>query len=143
MQQYREMGEMPYVQMRKQQAVGFIRQDIGRFVWLCIKRFIYYWASPPRPGVWWSVHARRSLFLASSILLFWGLARAVRKRKPGAWLFVLLFLSYPAVYYITFPHPRYRHPLEPVIFLLAFFLISEAEIHGRPIGAASAPDLVQ
>jgi 4-amino-4-deoxy-L-arabinose transferase-like glycosyltransferase len=134
MHQYQTMGESAYIEMRRQQAVEFIKQDIGRFAWLCTKRFIYYWSSSPRPGVWWSVHARRSLFLTSSILLFWGLGRTVRKRKPGASLFLLLFLTFPAVYYVVFPHPRYRHPLEPLIFLLGVFLISEAEIHGRPIG---------
>lgn len=135
LRQYQTMGEGAYIKMRRQQAVDFIKQDIPRFSWLCTKRFIYYWSSSPRPGVWWSVHGRRSLFLTSSILLFWGLGRAVRKRKPGAGLLLLLFLTFPIVYYVVFPHPRYRHPLEPLIFLVGIFLISEAEIHGRPIGA--------
>jgi hypothetical protein len=136
--QYQTMGETSYIQMRRQQAVEFIKQDIGRFAWLCTKRFIYYWSSSPRPGPWWSVHARRSLFLTSSILLFWGLGRSVRKRKPGAILFLLLFLTFPDVYYVVFPHPRYRHPLEPLIFLLGIFLISEMEIRRRPIGGVAS-----
>jgi hypothetical protein len=39
---------------------------------------------------------------------------------------------------VAFPHPRYRHPLEPLIFLLGIFLISEATVHGKPIGGDSA-----
>jgi hypothetical protein len=54
------------------------------------------------------------------------LARALRKKKPGAALLLLLFASYPTIYYFVFPHPRYRHPLEPAILILGVFLISEA-----------------
>jgi 4-amino-4-deoxy-L-arabinose transferase-like glycosyltransferase len=133
-QQYRDMGEKAYVQMRKQQALTFIHGDWGRFAWLCTKRFIYYWDGPPRADAWWIAAGRNSFLLASSILLFWGLGRAVRKRKQGAGLFLLLFVTFPVVYYVVFPHPRYRHPLEPLIFLLSMFLISEATIKGRRIG---------
>ena len=139
MNQFRSIGEIAYIQLRKQQALAFIKEDWGRFAWLCVKRFIYYWSGTPRADVWWIAQARSSLLLASSVLMFWGLGRAVRKRKPGAWLLVLLFVTFPAVYYVVFPHPRYRHPLEPMVFLLGIFLISEAEINGRPIGGSDSP----
>jgi hypothetical protein len=29
------------------------------------------------------------------------------------------------VYYFVFPHARYRHPIEPELFILAVFLLSE------------------
>jgi 4-amino-4-deoxy-L-arabinose transferase-like glycosyltransferase len=138
LQQYRSYGEKAYIQMRRQQAVNFIRADLGRFAWLCTKKFIYYWDGPPRADAWWIEQGRHSFLLATSVLLFWGLGRALRKHKPGAALFLLLFLTFPDVYYVAFPHPRYRHPLEPLIFLLGIFLISEAEIHGRPIAGCPA-----
>lgn len=132
--QYQEMGELVYIAMRKQQAMDFIREDRGRFVWLCMKRFIYYWAGVPKGSeIWWLAQTKNSLFLASSVLMFWGLGRAIRKRRPGAWLFFWIILLYPLVYYIVFPYPRYRHPIEPLIVILGIFLISEAEVHGRPI----------
>jgi hypothetical protein len=59
------------------------------------------------------------------VLAIWGLARAIRKKKPGAWLFLLLVLSYPTTYYFVFPHARYRHPIEPELLILIVFLISE------------------
>jgi hypothetical protein len=31
------------------------------------------------------------------------------------------------LYYIVFPHPRYRHPIEPELGLLMVYVISEAE----------------
>jgi uncharacterized membrane protein YfhO len=66
------------------------------------------------------------LFLASSVLAIWGLGRALRQKRPGAWLFAGLILTYPTVYYFVFPHARYRHPLEPELFILMVFLLCEA-----------------
>jgi hypothetical protein len=70
---------------------------------------------------------RKFLFAASSMLAFWGLGRALRKHKPGAWLFFWLIFSYPLVYYFLFPHPRYRHPIEPELGILMLYVISGAE----------------
>jgi hypothetical protein len=85
MRRYRELGELAYVAERKQQAMAFIRADYGRFARLSGKRFIYYWGGLPRlaenPDL---APFKNSLFLASSVLCFWGLGRALRKRKPGS-----------------------------------------------------------
>jgi hypothetical protein len=59
------------------------------------------------------------------VLAILGLARAIRKKKPGAWLFLLPALTYPAAYYFIFPHARYRHPIEPELLILMVFIISE------------------
>ena len=48
-------------------------------------------------------------------------------------MFFWLILCYPAIYYFVFPYPRYRHPIEPMIVILGVFLISEAEVRGRPL----------
>src|SRR5262249_7728009 len=67
-----------------------------------------------------------SIFLASSLLSLGGLLLAVKRRVHGVFLFVALVLAYPVVYYFTFPHPRYRHPIEPELLLLGVFLVTEA-----------------
>jgi hypothetical protein len=127
MRQYQAMGELAYIAMRKRQAIDYIQADYARFGGLCLKRFIYYWAGPPKATQpWWMNDAKNSLFLASSILMFWGLGRALRLRKPGAWLLFWLVLLYPAIYYVVFPAPRYRHPIEPEMAILAVFLLTEA-----------------
>lgn len=127
MQRYQEMGEMAYVAVRKQEALAFIRADYSRFFWLDVKRFIYFWAGAPRPGHTALVDTlKNSLFLASSVLALWGLSRALRKRQPGAWLFLWLVLLVPAVYYFTFVQARYRHPIEPELTILAVYLLLEA-----------------
>lgn len=133
MRRYREMGEIAYVAERQREAMAFIREDYARFMVLNVKRFIYYWGGVPRsseiPAL---APLKNSVFLASSVLAFWGLGRALRKRKHGAWLFFWLILTYPALYYVVFPHPRYRHPIEPELGILMVYVISEAEKKTRP-----------
>jgi 4-amino-4-deoxy-L-arabinose transferase-like glycosyltransferase len=128
MRQYQQMGELAYIKMRKQQAVEYIKADYPRFFGLCAKRFVYFWAGPPKatqPP--WLNELKNSLFLASSVLSFWGLIRALRLRKSGAWLLFWLMALYPAIYYVVFATPRYRVPIEPVLAILCVFVITEAE----------------
>lgn len=126
---YQQLGEIAYVAARKREAVEFIREDLARFTWISVKRFIYYWGGLPRSSEFPALAPfKNSLFLASSVLAFWGLARALRKRQPGAWLFLWLILTYPTIYYFVFPHPRYRHPIEPELGILIVYVISEARL---------------
>ena len=136
MRRYRQMGEIAYVAERKREALEFIREDYRRFLWLDVKRFVYFWAGAPRPGHTAAVDSlKNSLFLASSVLAFWGLGRAIRKKQPGAWLFLCLVVLVPLVYYFTFVQARYRHPIEPELLILCVYLLLEAERPKKPIPA--------
>lgn len=137
MRQFQAMGELPYIAMRKQQALDYIRADYGRFAKLSVRRFVYFWAAPPKDTQpWWLSETKNSLFLAASVLMFWGLGRALRLRRPGAWLLLWLILLYPALYYFVYCIPRYRHPIEPEMAILGVFLLTEAEKRTK----VSAPD---
>ena len=126
MRQFQAMGELPYIAMRKRQALDYIRVDYGRFAGLCVRRFVYFWNAPPKDTQpWWMSEVKNSLFLATSVLMFWGLGRALRLRKPGAWLLFWLFLFYPAMYYFVYCIPRYRVPIEPEMAILCVFLLTE------------------
>jgi 4-amino-4-deoxy-L-arabinose transferase-like glycosyltransferase len=130
LRQYSVMGELDYIAMRKRQALDYIEADYARFATLCVKRFVYYWAGPPRLAqVWWLAQVKNSLFLASSVLMFWGLGRALRQRRPGAWLLFWLILLQPAIYYVVFPNQRYRHPIEPAMAILGVYLLTEVGKH--------------
>ena len=95
---------------------------------ISLKRFFYYWNGVPTTERQHlsPVDFRSSAFLATSILALWGLGRAIRQKRPAAWLFAGLVLTYPTVYYFVFPHARYRHPIEPELVILIVFLILEA-----------------
>jgi 4-amino-4-deoxy-L-arabinose transferase-like glycosyltransferase len=126
-EKFQRLGEVAYAADCKRLALDWIRQDPARFVIISLKRFFYYWNGVPRETSSTApVDFRTSLFLATSVISLWGLGRALRQERPGAWLFAGLVLTYPTVYYFVFPHARYRHPIEPELLIMAVFLISEA-----------------
>ena len=125
-EKFQRMGELAYAADCKRQAFEWIRENPGRFAVVSLKRFFYYWNGVPKPSdsrAPWDF--RTSLFLAWSVVSLWGLLRALRQDRPGAWLFAGLILTYPTTYYFVFPHARYRHPIEPELLILAVFLFSQ------------------
>jgi 4-amino-4-deoxy-L-arabinose transferase-like glycosyltransferase len=127
LEKFQTMGELGYAELCKRGAFGWIRENPGRFAVISLKRLFYYWNGVPRETSSVSpVDFRTSGFLATSVLALWGLGRAIRQKRPGAWLFAGLVLTYPTVYYLVFPHARYRHPIEPELTLLIVFLIYQA-----------------
>jgi hypothetical protein len=110
----------------------FIRETPGRWLLLTAQKIFYYWAGIPKAADSTFVTATKmALFLLSSVLAFWGATRAVQEKMPGAWLYVLLLLTYPAIYYIVYPHARYRHPIEPEMVILAVFAIWQWSMRGK------------
>lgn len=140
LQLYREMGEVAYVKMRQREAIEWMRAHPGGTAVLWLKKAIYFWAGPPNPSAdWLPVQGKNSIVLAWAVLAWWGVGRVIRVRKPAAFLFAALLMAYPAIYYITFPHLRYRHPIEPVMLILAVYVISEARELRENGVAADAP----
>jgi 4-amino-4-deoxy-L-arabinose transferase-like glycosyltransferase len=132
LQRYQQLGEIAYVAERRQEAVAYIHEDYTRFARLCLTRFVYYWSGLPHsPDESRLAPFANSLYLASSVLAFWGLGRALRNHGPGAWLFWWLMVVYPLAYYAVFFLPRYRHPIEPELGILILYIISEAEFRRR------------
>ncbi len=126
LEKFQRLGELAYGAECKRIAFDWIQANPSRFAVISLKRFFYYWNGVPRPtGGLSVVDFRSSLFLATSVLALWGLGRAVRQKRPGAWLFAGLVLTYPTVYYFVFPHARYRHPIEPELLILIVFLLTE------------------
>jgi hypothetical protein len=66
-------------------------------------------------------------FSFASIAGLFGLALALKRRIPAAWLFAWAFLLIPAIYYFVTVHARFRNPLEPLIAILAVYLFQSAE----------------
>ena len=138
LEKFRQMGEVAYAETCKRFAFDWVGAHPARFATISLKRFFYYWNGVPKPTSSVSpVDFRTSPFLATSVLALWGLGRMLRQKRPGAWLFAGLVLTYPTVYYFVYPHARYRHPIEPELIVLIVFLLMEAG--GRPVSAAPPP----
>ncbi len=141
LEKFQRMGELKYAAECKRVAFEWVREHPGRFAVISLKRLFYFWNGVPRPtGSTAVFDFRSSAFLATSVLALWGLSRALRQKRPGAWLYAGLVLTYPAAYYFVFPHARYRHPMEPELLILIVFLLSQVRI--RPGIMASGPSRV-
>ena len=126
LEKYQRMGELGYAAECKRLAFDWIRAHPERFAVISLKRFFYFWNGVPRPtGSMSWLDFRSSAFLATSVLAIWGLVRALRQKRPGAWLFAGLVLTYPTIYYFVYPHARYRHPMEPELLILVVFLFCQ------------------
>jgi len=120
--EYNQLGELRFMEATREAAFHFIRAHPGVFVLLCARRVVGFWINPK--GSWW---------FAVSLLAWLGLGLALRKRAEVlTYLCVIVF--FPLVYYITHTFPTYRHPIEPVVILLAAYALwSGIEVTGRMI----------
>lgn len=120
---FEQMGELAYVKMRRQEAMEWIKANPGQFAKVTCARIVYYWTSRP-----WGeriMTPNNCGFLASSVMAFWGLFLMWKQRRPGWALYAAALFIYPLVYYLVFPHPRYRAPIEPLMAILIVFLIGQ------------------
>lgn len=128
---YATQGEIAYLAGKMDAFKAFVREDPGRFLELTLKRVLIFWAwgpsmggGPPVPALRRSV--RNGLYFLSSLGTIGGLVLVIRRRMRGAFLYAGLIALYPLVYYVTHNNPRYRHPIEPVMALLAAYLVHTA-----------------
>jgi len=123
---YQRLGELGYVTSAKRESQAFLRRHPDEFAWLSLRRLLWFWN-----GTYLLYSATTFEFwtpgivLGFSLLSFLGLLLALRRRVNGATLFAMLFIFYPAIYYITYPQGRYRHAIEPLMLLLSAYLIYE------------------
>jgi Glycosyl transferase family 2/Dolichyl-phosphate-mannose-protein mannosyltransferase len=124
---YKRMGEIAFCADQGRLAKEWIAQHPGKFAEITFRRVIFFWDGIPKlSNVEGLAQTKNSLFLATSILAIWGLLLALKRRVHGAFLFAALLIFYPLVYYVCFPQPRYRHPIEPELLILGVYLVSEA-----------------
>lgn len=132
LKKYEQMGEVGYVQMKKREALDFIRAHPGKFANLCLRRAVFFWYGTPRDtGMELLTQSRNLGFLLSSILAFGGLGVMWQRHNPATFLFASLLFAAPLIYYVTFPHPRYRAPIEPEMMILMVGLFLAAEPRRR------------
>jgi 4-amino-4-deoxy-L-arabinose transferase-like glycosyltransferase len=128
LERYSQLGEVAYEKERRSEALHWIAENPGRFAQISLKRAFFYWFGTPRTARS-EIEARTKdwLFSLSSILALLGLGTALKRHVRGAWLFLWLTLSVPMIYYFTFSHPRYRHPIEPELLLLIVYVLAETK----------------
>jgi Dolichyl-phosphate-mannose-protein mannosyltransferase len=135
---YASLGEVRYVAMRGAAARAFIAAHPAHFYADTARRIVFFWAGVPHPSdeAWYNEAGRTLNFAFLSVAGLFGLALSLRRRIPAAGLFAWAFLLLPIPYYLITVHARFRHPLEPLICILAVYLFQSAERPGRQSGSA-------
>jgi 4-amino-4-deoxy-L-arabinose transferase-like glycosyltransferase len=110
--EYNQLGEMRFMETKRELALQFIRQHPAQFLVLCGQRCYSYWTAPD-PFTW----------LPISLLAWMGAIVGLRRRKAGTVPLAIVLLAFPLIYYVTHTWPTYRHPMEPVMVLLAAYAV--------------------
>lgn len=119
--EYNRLGELHFMESKRQIGLQFIWQNPGDFMRLSGRRVVKYWTDPDR-----------SIWLPISLMSWLGAVTALWRKGWDAMPYAVTLLIFPLVYYITHTFSSYRHPMEPVMILLAAYtIVSAAEIGGR------------
>jgi hypothetical protein len=127
--EYVRMGEVPFARMRGEQAKARLRADPGQFWRFTRDRFLFFWDDTPHAD---EKHAgqeflRNLSYAFLSLCGLLGLGLALKRRVPGAGLMALAFLLVPLPYYLVTVQARFRHPIEPLIAVLAVWLFRSTD----------------
>lgn len=121
------LGEIAYMHEKQSQALEFIKTHPGVFLDSSFDRFVDTWTAlfDYRADPW--VHALNagveyaafcSMF---SLLALFGLLLARRADAAYAFPLAAAMLLFPVTYYITHSAVRYRHPIDPLMTMLAVY----------------------
>jgi len=109
--EYNRLGEIGFMDSRREMALNFIRQHPRKFLNMVAIRSIKYWTEPA--GTAWP---------ALSALAWLGMCLALGRKGLNAVPPAVVLVTFPLVYYVTHTSPTYRHPIEPVMLLLAAYV---------------------
>jgi len=121
------LGEVPYMEDKRNAAVQFIRThpaDVARFQF---HRFLETWTghSDSFVDIWRTrnpqLRAELLMNYALCLFTFLGLLLAHRKMPLLSLPVLNAMLFFPIVYYVCHTSPRYRHPIDPLLAILAAY----------------------
>jgi hypothetical protein len=123
----RVMGEYEYNQIKLREALGWIKDNPGRFANLTKQRFLAFWLYSPSGNYF----AGRNIPM--SILIIWlitplnigGLWLLLKHDRNAAGLCLAWLVLFPPIYYFIEFIPRYRYPILWASFMPASFFLTE------------------
>ncbi len=126
------VGEISYMQEKQSQALQFIKAHPGAFLDSSFDRFLDTWTAlwDQRADPWVAaLHAGTAYVVFCSVfslLAFLGLLLARRADPLQTFPLSAAMLLFPATYYITHSAMRYRHPIDPLMTVLAVYAVAWA-----------------
>ena len=118
---YQHEGEAVFSADMRHRLMEYLHFHAADFRLQTGRRMIEFWIQPLNFGPC-------AGFLSFAALT--GLVRAKIARRE--WIsFASVLALYPILYYFTFTFSRFRYPIEPLIYVLAGYTISELIVYGR------------
>ena len=122
--EFQRLGELGYMDRKREQAFAFIRANPGWYAWTAARRAVFLWTG------YWSLSRDYlkeepfdppNIFLCTTltVLALLGLRRAFRADWSRALPYALILFSFPLIYYFTSPEVYYRRPIDPIFVILA------------------------
>ena len=122
---YLHMGETAFMEEEKRKAVAFIVEHPRIELWLISQRFVDFWTGTATPIA--AFRQADSLWLrlillcndAAPLFAFLGIVVLLATKNAYALPVVAIPIIFPLLYYVTHTSLRYRHPIDPIVLLLA------------------------
>lgn len=129
MKEFERLGEFGYMAEKRRQALAFLKDNSETYLIRTVRRVVYMWTG------YWSLDREylreepldpeNIVFLTSlSLLSLIGLYKAFRLTPRVAAPLLLVLFFYPGTYYLSHPDPGFRHPMDPLLVILACFALT-------------------
>jgi 4-amino-4-deoxy-L-arabinose transferase-like glycosyltransferase len=135
--QYEKLGELNYMAAKHSRAIAYIATHPGTYALRSLRHAIFMWTG------FWSFNRdylrqepldpENICFLTLlSLLSLAGLYYMFREgRGNAARLYFLVLLSFPVPYYLSHLDPGFRHPVDPLLVILACFALTQLWVQIR------------
>lgn len=143
--EYQQLGEMGYMARKRERAFAFIGRHRRLYATMTLRRVLYMWTG------FWSFGERylkeepfdvpNMIFCTGlTVVMLLGLRQAFRDGIDGAMPYVIVFLFFPLVYYLTHPEDYYRRPIDSLFVVLgAYGVLSLRRKTGKCTGSVELP----
>jgi len=127
--EYQQLGEIAYTSKKFHEGLAFINSHRALYVGQTVRRVVYLWTG------YWSFHPRylqeepadpfNMIFCTGlTVLTLAGLRQSWRLDPSIAVPYLLVFLFFPVIYYLTHPEDYYRRPIDPQYVVLAAYAVA-------------------
>lgn len=130
MRRYFREGEVAFMRAKGVEARKFIDAHKGLYAELTLRRVAAFWTGLEHPwrGFWksesWAVRVVVATNFFTAVGAFAGVFALWRRRDAAWWMLGSWVVIFPVIYYLTRTLLRYRHPLDPIVVLLATVAIT-------------------
>jgi len=142
-QQYRQLGEIAYTHKKFEEGLAFIHSHRLLYVQQTLRRVVYlwtgFWSFSPRYLEQEPADPLNMVFCTGlTILTLLGLRRAWQIDPATPVPYLLVFLFFPVIYYLTHPEDYYRRPIDPQYVVLSACAVA-AWVSERKRRSAASP----